>query len=468
MIYLDHLTTTPTLPEVVDAMQPWLRGQFGAPASLHKLGLEARDTIDAARERLATLVNAAEPEEIIFTSSGTEAINHAVKGAALANRRFGSHIVTTEIEHPAVLGSIAWLESQGFSSTRVGVDGQGRVDPDTLGRAMTDETILVCLQHANLDLGTVQPVAEVAELTGERGIPLFVDATASGGWLATDVQQLSADLLALAPHRFYGPKGVGVLYKKRRTRVENLIHGGVQENEFRAGTENVAAIAGAGVAAEHAAAALGQRASQATKLQVRLLEGIGQAVEGVHLNGPEPGDGRLPHQLSLSTEGVEGEGQALMLDLRGVAATPTWPRARRFGASAATPPERRSTGRSSCSWKSLPSCATCRQYSDLSAEWAKSLEPQLRTVVGRARVTYRDMAEIEEKYEDNVTGKFFVDEQCIDCDLCRETAPSCFTRNDDGGYSFVHKQPDNEEEEVQCREAMEGCPVEAIGDNGAG
>ena len=319
MIYLDHLTTTPPLTEVVDAMQPWRRGQFGAPASLHKLGLEARDAIDAARERLAKLVNAAEPEEIIFTSSGTEAINHAVKGAALANRRFGSHIVTTGIEHPAVLGSIAWLESQGFSSTRVGVDGQGRVDPDALGRAMTDETILVCLHHANLDLGTVQPVAEVAELTGERGIPLFVDATASGGWLATDVQQLGADLLALAPHRFYGPKGVGVLYKKRRTRVENLIHGGVQENEFRAGTENVAAIAGAGVAAEHAAAALGQRASQAAKLQVRLLEGIGQAVEGVHLNGPEPGDGRLPHQLSLSTGGVEGEGQALMLDLRGVA-----------------------------------------------------------------------------------------------------------------------------------------------------
>ena len=319
MIYLDHLTTTPPLTEVVDAMQPWLRGQFGAPASLHKLGLEARDAIDAARERLAKLVNAAEPEEIIFTSSGTEAINHAVKGAALANRRFGSHIVTTGIEHPAVLGSIAWLESQGFSSTRVGVDGQGRVDPDALGRAMTDETILVCLHHANLDLGTVQPVAEVAELTGERGIPLFVDATASGGWLPIDVQQLGADLLALAPHRFYGPKGVGVLYKNRRARVEKLLHGGMQENEFRAGTENVAAIAGGGVAAEHAKAALGQRAAHAAKLQVRLLEGIRQAVEGVHLNGPEPGDERLPHQLSLSTGGVEGEGQALMLDMRGVA-----------------------------------------------------------------------------------------------------------------------------------------------------
>ena len=318
MIYLDHLTTTPPLPEVVDAMQPWLHAQFGAPAALHQLGLEARDAIDESRMRLAKLVNAAEPEEILFTSSGTEAINHAVKGAALANRRFGSHILATGIEHPAVLGSIAWLESQGFRSTQVGVDGQGHVDPGALAQAMTDETILVCLHHANPDLGTIQPVAEIAELTSERGIPLFVDATASGGWLPIDVQQLGADLLALAPHRFYGPKGAGVLYKNRRTRVENLIHGGMQENEFRAGTENVAAIVGAGVAAEDAEAALGQAAAHATGLQMRLLEGIHAAVEGVHLNGPKPGDGRLPHQLSLSTSGVEGEGQALMLDLWGV------------------------------------------------------------------------------------------------------------------------------------------------------
>ena len=318
MIYLDHLTTTPPLPEVVDAMQPWLHAQFGAPAALHQLGLEARDAIDESRTHLAKLANAAEPEEILFTSSGTEAINHAVKGAALANRRFGSHILATGIEHPAVLGSIAWLESQGFRSTQVGVDGQGHVDPGALAQAMTDETILVCLHHANPDLGTIQPVAEIAELTSERGIPLFVDATASGGWLPIDVQQLGADLLALAPHRFYGPKGAGVLYKNRRTRVENLIHGGMQENEFRAGTENVAAIVGAGVAAEDAEAALGQAAAHATGLQMRLLEGIHAAVEGVHLNGPKPGDGRLPHQLSLSTSGVEGEGQALMLDLWGV------------------------------------------------------------------------------------------------------------------------------------------------------
>jgi len=319
MIYLDHLTTTPPLPEVFDAMQPWLREGFGTPTSLHKLSLETRDAIDEARQRLAKLLNAAEPEEIIFTSSGTEAINHAVKGTALANRRFGSHIVTTGIEHPAVLGSIAWLERQGFSSTQVGVDDQGRIDSGALAQAMTEETILVSLHHANHDLGTVQSITDVAELTDARSIPLFVDATACGGWLPIDVQQLGVDLMALAPHRFYGPKGVGVLYKNRRARVEKLLHGGMQENEFRAGTENVAAIAGSGVAAEHATATLAQGAAHAAKLQVRLLEGISQAVEGVHLNGPEPGDGRLPHHLSLSTEGVEGEGQALMLDMRDVA-----------------------------------------------------------------------------------------------------------------------------------------------------
>ena len=319
MIYLDHLTTTPPLLEVVEAMQPWLQMQFGAPTALHRMGFEARDAINEARNQVVKLINAAEPEEIIFTSSGTEAINHAIKGAALAKRRFGNHIVTTPIEHPAVLGSITWLEKHGFSSTHVSVNTKGQINPSEFYQAITDETVLVCLHLANHDLGTVQPIDELAKLTGDRGIPLFIDATACGGWLPIDVQKLGIDLLAISPHRFGGPKGAGVLYRKRRTGIENLIHGGIQENECRAGIENVAAIVGTGIAAEQAEAKLGQAAANAAKLQMRLLKGIRSSIEGIHLNGPEPGEERLPTQLSLSTKGVEGEGQALMLDMRGVA-----------------------------------------------------------------------------------------------------------------------------------------------------
>ena len=319
MIHLDHLTTTPPLPQVTEAMRPWLSECFGAAGSLHQLGLEARDALDEARSRLAKFVNAAEVEEIIFTGGGTEAVNLAVKGAALANRRFGEHLVASAIEHPAVLGSIAWLEVQGFECTRLAVDGRGRVDVDALGQALRDDTALVCLHHASHDLGTIQPIAEAAKCTRDRGIPLFVDATLSGGWLPIDAPQLGIDLLALAPHRFHGPKGVGVLYKQRRTRVEPLIHGGVQENELRAGTENIAAIVGAGSAAEHAQADLERRTLHTAGLQKNLWDGLRNVIEGLHLNGPEPGELRLPQHLSLSTPQIEGEGQALAMDLRGVA-----------------------------------------------------------------------------------------------------------------------------------------------------
>ena len=319
MIYLDHLTTTPPLPEVIDAMQPWLGERFGTAGALYQLGLDARDAMDEARLRLAKLVNAADTEEIIFTSGGTEAVNLAVKGAALANRRFGKHIITTPIEHPAALGSITWLEGQGFECTQLPVDSQGMVDPAALGQALRDDTALVCLHHASHDLGTVQPIAALAKLTRQKGVPLFVDATLSGGWLPLDVQQLGADLVALAPHRFHGPKGVGVLYRQRRTQIEPLVHGGVQENDLRAGTENIAAIVGAGVAADRAAVNLDNRMDRAGALQRKLLDGIREGMDEIHLNGPEPGEHRLPHHLSLSTANVEGEGQALAMDLRGVA-----------------------------------------------------------------------------------------------------------------------------------------------------
>ena len=319
MIHLDHLITTKPLPEVFELMKPWLKERFGSVNALNQLGIEARDAIDEARFSLAKLINASNSEEIIFTSSGTEAINLAVKGSALANKRFGNHIITTNIEHPAVTGSVSWLEKQGFESTNINVDNQGRFDPNELAQSIRDNTVLVALHQANHDLGIIQPIAEVSTLTSQRGIPLFIDATLSGGWLPIDVQQLGVDLLALAPHRFYGPKGVGVLYKKRRTPVESLIHGGMQENELRAGTENVAAIVGAGIASIRAISELDQRINHTKKLQQQLLNGIRKIVEGIHLNGPEPGSERLPHHLSISTEGVEGEGQALAMDLRGVA-----------------------------------------------------------------------------------------------------------------------------------------------------
>lgn len=319
MIHLDHLITTKPLPEVFELMKPWLKERFGSVNALNQLGIEAREAIDEARFSLAKLINASNSEEIIFTSSGTEAINLAVKGSALANKRFGNHIITTNIEHPAVTGSVSWLEKQGFESTNINVDNQGRFDPNELAQSIRDNTVLVALHQANHDLGIIQPIAEVSTLTSQRGIPLFIDATLSGGWLPIDVQQLGVDLLALAPHRFYGPKGVGVLYKKRRTPVESLIHGGMQENELRAGTENVAAIVGAGIASIRAISELDQRIIHTKKLQQQLLNGIRKIVEGIHLNGPEPGSERLPHHLSISTEGVEGEGQALAMDLRGVA-----------------------------------------------------------------------------------------------------------------------------------------------------
>jgi cysteine desulfurase len=264
-------------------------------------------------------VNARTPEEIIFTSGGAESANLAVKGVAWANAKRGKHLVVSAIEHPAILKSVEFLERQGFSSSRVPVDRQGLVHPEAVREALRDDTILVCVQHANHDVGAIQPIRQIAELTAERGIALFVDAVASAGWAAIDVQGMGIDLLALSAHRFYGPKGCGILYRNRRVPLVNLIHGGEQEGGRRAGTENVPAIAGGGVAAQMAASEIEARSSHAARLQRRLWEGIESSVRAVTLNGPVLGPQRLRTNLNVSAPFAEGEGQLLGLDMAGVA-----------------------------------------------------------------------------------------------------------------------------------------------------
>lgn len=300
-------------------MKPYFCEYYGNPSSLHQQGLRARDALAKARQQFAELIHAETAEDIYFTSNGTEANNLAVKGAAYANQRRGNHLVVSEVEHPSVLQSVEFLEKQGFTATRVKVDALGRVDPEAVRQALKPETTLIAVQLANHDIGTIQPVAEVAKVANEKGIPLFVDATVAGAWLPVDVQAMGISLLTLAPHRFYGPKGVGVLYRHRRARVVSIIHGGVQESGRRAGTENVPAIVGAGVAAEVAQKEMAGRMAHTARLQRLLWEGLKARVPYIELNGPEPGPQRLSTNLNISTEFIEGEGQLLMCDMKGVA-----------------------------------------------------------------------------------------------------------------------------------------------------
>jgi cysteine desulfurase len=242
-----------------------------------------------------------------------------VKGVAYANQRRGNHIVVGATEHPSVLGSVEFLQKHGFTCTKVRVDGEGFVNPEDVKAALTDKTILIAVHHANHDIGAIEPVRAIGDLAAERGIPFYVDAEASAGWLPIDARTWGATLLSFSPHKFYGPKGVGILYRHRRARLDGILHGGVQEGGRRAGTENIPAIVGAGVAAEVAARELSTRAAHVTRLQERLWEGLKAKVPYLRLNGPEPGPRRLATNLNLSVEFVEGEGLLLMLDARGIA-----------------------------------------------------------------------------------------------------------------------------------------------------
>lgn len=324
IIYLDHSATTPVRAEVLEAMLPHFSLGFGNPSSIYTIGQEARKAVDAAREQAARVLGA-RMSEIVFTSGGTESDNAALKGAAFALRHTGNHIITTAIEHHAVLHTCHQLEQFGFDVTYVPVDEYGIVDPQSVARAITDETVLVSVMMANNEIGTVQPVAEIARIVKteaqrrRRTIVMHTDAVQAAGFLDINARALGVDLMSLSAHKIYGPKGVGLLYVKRGTPFEAQNAGGGQERQRRSGTENVPGIVGMSEALRLAASEREQVAANCLRLRDKLIGGIFDSIDRVHLNG-HPTQ-RLPNNVNISFEDIEGEPVLLGLDFAGVCAS---------------------------------------------------------------------------------------------------------------------------------------------------
>mgnify|MGYP000161836876 CR=1 FL=1 len=317
-VYLDHSATTPVRPEVVEVMNQYLTNNFGNASSVHSFGREARKGLETAREQIANLIKA-QPEEIFFTSGGTEADNMAIIGTAFANQKKGKHIITTQIEHHAVLETCHHLEKLGFEVTYLPVDKNALVSVEKVKEAIRDDTILISMMHANNEVGTIQPVKEVGALAKEKGIVFHVDAVQSFGKLPIDVNEMNIDLLSASSHKIYGPKGIGCLFLRKGTKVEPLMFGGAQERKRRPGTENVPAIVGFGLAAELAGKEMAQENERLTKLRDKLIQGILEKIPHVQLNG-HPTQ-RLANNVNVSFYYVEGESLLLMLDMKGIAAS---------------------------------------------------------------------------------------------------------------------------------------------------
>jgi cysteine desulfurase len=318
LIYMDHAATTYVRSEVAEAMAPYHTEHFGNPSSVYSIARESRNAVDAARAQVAQALGA-EPDEIYFTSGGSESDNWAIKGVAFANRKKGNHIITSKIEHHAVLHTCEYLEKEGFEVTYLPVDQSGLVDPAELERAITDRTILVSIMYANNEIGTIEPVAELGAVARKHKIPFHTDAVQAVGNIPIDVKAQNIDLLSLSAHKFYGPKGVGVLYIRKGTKIDNLIHGGGQERRRRAGTENIAGIVGLGKAIELATADIEGHNKKIRSLRDRLLGGILGGIPHVRLNGhPEK---RLPNNINVSFEYIEGESMLLWLDEDGICAS---------------------------------------------------------------------------------------------------------------------------------------------------
>ena len=314
-IYLDNAATTATKPEVLEAMLPYFTQVYGNPSSIHRAGRDARRAVEHAREQVAAALNA-DKGEIYFTAGGSESDNWAIKGTAFAHREKGNHIITTQIEHHAVLHTCQWLERQGFEVTYLPVDADGLVDPADVERAITDRTILVSVMMANNEIGTIEPIAEIARIAHAHFVLMHTDAVQAVGAVEVDVRALGVDMLSLSAHKFYGPKGVGALYVRRGVKLDTYMHGGAQERGRRAGTEYLPGIVGLGKAIELATADIAGHAARLTAMRDRLIDGILKEIPYARLNGHRTR--RLPGNINVSIEYIEGEALLLRLDLAGI------------------------------------------------------------------------------------------------------------------------------------------------------
>ncbi|MEK7285912.1 MAG: cysteine desulfurase family protein [Nitrospirota bacterium] len=316
-IYLDHIAATPLLPEAIEAMLPYFDRLFGNPHSRHEMGTAPKNAIETAREAVAKLIGA-DPREIIFTASASEANNLAIKGIIAAHQKKGRHIITSAIEHFSVAHPIKRLEKEGYKVTWLPVSQQGRINPDAVKNAICEETALISIAHANNEIGTIQTIKEIVAIAEAAGVPFHTDAAASVGLIPFDINELGVDLAGFSSQQFYGPKGVGALYLRRGTRIFPLIDGGIQEGGRRAGTENVPAIVGMGVAAQSAKENLLAEHKRLSHLRDALISGLLQKVDRLHLTG-DPTH-RLPHIASFAVEYVDGEALIRALSQRGIIA----------------------------------------------------------------------------------------------------------------------------------------------------
>ena len=317
IVYMDHAATTYAAPEVVEAMLPYFSEKFGNPSSVYGIGQENKAAVEEARAKVAAAINA-EPNEIYFTAGGTESDNWVLKGVAFANIRKGKHIITTAVEHHAILHAAEWLQSQGFEVTYLPVDQYGMVSPADVEKAIRPDTILISVMYANNEVGTIQPIAEIGAIARAHGIYFHTDAVQAVGHVPIDVKAEHIDMLSLSGHKLYGPKGIGVLYIRRGVRIQNLLHGGAQESRHRAGTENVAGIVGLGAAIERSVAAMPEESSRLTAMRDHMIREL-LKIPASHLNG-HPTQ-RLPNNVNITFEYIEGEGILLLLNMFGICAS---------------------------------------------------------------------------------------------------------------------------------------------------